>query len=73
MEPNNHINLAECMDGIRAKYTGISSIDLRPEQIEIIESVLGKKTTFGFLPTGFGKSITYILPPLALDHVSIFN
>lgn len=41
--------------------------DLKKEQEEIIDSILKKQHTFGILPTGFGKSLTFIVPPLLLD------
>lgn len=38
---------------------------LKDKQIEIIESlVTEKKDTIGLLPTGYGKSMTYLIPPL---------
>lgn len=43
---------------------------LKPEQANIIELVLKGKNVFGILPTGYGKSLTYMLPPLLLDEVS---
>jgi superfamily II DNA helicase RecQ len=44
--------------------------DLKPEQLSIIRDILNKKCAMGILPTGFGKSITYVAPPLMLDLVS---
>jgi len=43
---------------------------LKKEQILIMHSILNGKDTFGVLPTGFGKSMCYVLPPLLLDEVS---
>lgn len=43
------------------------SFELRDEQVSVIESVLQKKHTVGVFPTGFGKSICFLLPPLILD------
>lgn len=37
---------------------------LKPEQIAAIKSILEGKDTFISLPTGFGKSMCYVLPPL---------
>lgn len=45
--------------------------DLKKEQINIIQLILNERHVFGLLPTGFGKSVCYILPPLMLDEVSI--
>lgn len=44
--------------------------DLKEEQIDIINSIVSRKNVFGILPTGFGKSATFVLPPLILDEVS---
>ena len=41
-------------------------VELEPEQLEIIKSVIEEKDVFGLLPTGFGKLMTYIFVPLVL-------
>jgi RecQ family ATP-dependent DNA helicase len=38
--------------------------DLKDKQIEVINSFLNGYDVIGLLPTGYGKSMTYILPPL---------
>ncbi len=43
-------------------------IILKKEQVDMIQSICDKHHTFGILPTGFGKSLSYILPPVLLDH-----
>lgn len=43
----------------------------RPLQEDIILSVLEGKDTLGLLPTGGGKSITFQIPAIALDGVTI--
>lgn len=48
-------------------------IELKPEQLEIIKSVIEGKDVFGLLPTGFGKSMTYIFIPLVLDEVFLLS
>ena len=45
--------------------------DFRPGQREIIESVILGQDTLVFMPTGWGKSLTYQLPALALDGVCL--
>jgi superfamily II DNA helicase RecQ len=47
------------------------NFELKEHQLNIIETILNKKHTMGILATGFGKSMTYIIPPLILDMVSI--
>lgn len=54
---------------ILKKYFGFES--LRKEQDLIISSVLAGNNTIGILPTGFGKSITFQLPALMLDGITV--
>ncbi|XP_077866452.1 ATP-dependent DNA helicase RecQ-like [Saccoglossus kowalevskii] len=42
---------------------------LKPQQTRIINSVVEKQNIIGILPTGFGKSDTFIIPPLLLDQM----
>lgn len=51
------------------KYYGYDK--LRDEQEEIIDSVLKGKDTIGILPTGYGKSITFQIPALMLEGVTL--
>ncbi|MCM1319503.1 MAG: RecQ family ATP-dependent DNA helicase [Muribaculaceae bacterium] len=51
------------------KYWGYDSF--RPMQQEIIESVMSGHDTLGLLPTGAGKSITFQVPGMALDGVTL--
>ena len=44
------------------KYWGYSS--LKPKQIEIISNFVNGKDVIGLLPTGYGKSMCYLVPPL---------
>jgi len=44
------------------KYWGFDC--LKDKQIEIIEALMDKKDVIGLLPTGYGKSMTYLIPPL---------
>lgn len=46
-------------------------IKLKEEQQSVLFSILEKKDVFALLPTGFGKSRTYILMPLLADEVSV--
>ena len=43
----------------------------RPMQREIIDSVLGGNDTLGLLPTGGGKSITFQVPALAFEGLTV--
>ncbi len=54
---------------ILKKYWGYDSF--RELQQEIIESVMSGRDTLGLMPTGGGKSITFQVPALALEGVTI--
>ena len=54
---------------ILKKYWGYDFF--RPQQSEIIESVLSGKDTFALLPTGGGKSICFQVPGLMLEGVTL--
>ena len=53
---------------IRKKYEGLPE-NLKEEQVKVISSILNGKNTFGVLPTGYGKSLCYSVPPLILCEV----
>ena len=44
-------------------------LQLKSEQKDRIQNVLERKDSMAVLPTGFGKSMCYVLPPLILDKV----
>lgn len=50
-------------------YYGYDS--LKPEQDKIIDSILNKEDTIGILPTGFGKTITFSIPALMLEGLTL--
>lgn len=41
--------------------------DLKDQQGCVVNTILEKKHCVGVFPTGFGKSICFLLPPLILD------
>lgn len=46
--------------------------NLKDKQLEIIQAVVeDKKDVVGLLPTGYGKSMTYLIPPLITKKVCI--
>lgn len=54
---------------ILKKYWGYDAF--RPAQEEIIPSVLQGNDTLGLLPTGGGKSLTFQIPAMALDGITV--
>ncbi len=57
------------INGILERYWGYASF--RPMQREIIDSVLAGRDTLGLLPTGGGKSITFQVPAMAIEGLTI--
>ena len=51
----------------------MSGITLKAEQREIIQKIVSGEDCFVNLPTGFGKSMCYVLPPLIKDEVIILS
>ena len=43
--------------------------ELKEEQLDIISRVCNGKHVLGVLPTGFGKSLTFVLAPIIMDEV----
>jgi len=57
------------IDRILSENFGLQS--LRPKQKEVIERVLHGRHTLALLPTGYGKSLCYQLPSMALDGITL--
>lgn len=57
------------MEGVLERWWGFS--EFRPMQREIITSVLEGRDTLALMPTGGGKSLTYQVPAMMLDGVTI--
>ena len=55
-------------DAVKLRYN--FNYVLKEKQIEVIENIIAGNDTFAMLPTGFGKSVCYILPPLIQNVVS---
>lgn len=54
---------------ILKKYWGYTSF--RPMQEEIVESILARHDTLGLMPTGGGKSITFQVPAMMFEGVTV--
>ena len=48
---------------LQDKQFHLQNVQLKSEQKEIIKNVLERKDSMAVLPTGFGKSMCYVLPP----------
>jgi len=57
------------IDRILSESFGLQS--LRPKQKEVIDRVLHGRHTLALLPTGYGKSLCYQLPSMALDGITL--
>ncbi|MDD6723716.1 MAG: RecQ family ATP-dependent DNA helicase [Bacteroidales bacterium] len=56
-------------ESVLREYWGYDSF--RPRQREIIDSVLAGHDTLGLLPTGGGKSLTFQVPAMMLDGLTV--
>ncbi len=63
--PSKRVSLKEALAEAR-KHFGIKGF--RPGQREILEAVFAGQDVLGVLPTGGGKSLTYQLPAMFLEH-----
>jgi ATP-dependent DNA helicase RecQ len=68
LHPNNIFPYLDIHD-ILYRYWGYEAF--RPQQEEIINSVLAGKDTLALLPTGGGKSICYQVPALAQEGICL--
>ena len=53
---------------IQEQYSGMPK-SLKSQQIKSILQIINGKHTFTLLPTGYGKTLTFVLPPLILNQV----
>lgn len=63
------VSLSDGMHNVLRRYWGYDSF--RPLQQEIITSVLQGHDTLGLLPTGGGKSLTFQVPAMMLDGLTL--
>ena len=76
IQPRNHavklshdiLEMAESIDEVVSSVAGeYGYTQLKAEQKSVIVSFVKGKYVFGSLPTGFGKSICYMLLPMIFD------
>ncbi|KAK3105127.1 hypothetical protein FSP39_017769 [Pinctada imbricata] len=56
-------------DSIKGDYD-LRVDSLKTEQLDVITAILNGKDVFALLPTGFGKSMCYLLPPLLSNELN---
>lgn len=54
---------------VQVRYRFFQDITLKTQQVDVLEKILDGKDCIVQLPTGYGKSLLYVLPPLLLDEV----
>jgi len=64
------MNVSDLFQQLRGKYL-FSMTSFKSDQQKVTDLILNQKNVFAFFPTGYGKSILYILPPLLLDLVGV--
>lgn len=64
------MEVQELYETVREKHH--FDFELKKEQLPVISAVVSKKDVCATLPTGYGNSMCYIIPPLLLGLVS-FN
>jgi superfamily II DNA helicase RecQ len=64
----NKKQILKAYSAVRKKYK--FTYDLKPEQVDSIHHVVNQKHLLTKLPTGYGKTDTFVLPPLILNEAS---
>ncbi|XP_052795130.1 ATP-dependent DNA helicase RecQ-like [Mya arenaria] len=63
-------------DTVKILYNSIKekfNFELKDEQVNIISALLENRDVTALLPTGYGKSMCYIIPPLLKDQQVIIT
>ena len=69
MKQPSKYNIEQPIEDILRRWWGYT--EFRPMQREIIESVLAGRDTLALMPTGGGKSLTYQIPAMAVEGLTI--
>lgn len=56
-------------EGVLPTGRKILVFHLKTEQIAVLHGLMNKRNVFALLPTGYGKSMCFTLPPLLLDEL----
>lgn len=65
------VNTDRHRDLIEILYATFGYESFKPEQYKIIDSILEGKDVLGVMPTGYGKSLCFQVPPLITKELSI--
>ena len=68
-----HLNKMAGVDECNAiLWEHLYDFQINDKQYDVVQSILNGEDTVGILPTGYGKSLCYFIPPLILDKVCFF-
>ena len=65
------IDVDDMVRAVNSKYNW--DFSLKDAQRQVITEIMKKKNAFAVLPTGYGKSLCYMLPPLIYDQVNLYH
>ena len=63
--------VVEFLDSSKSVYS--FNFELKNEQLEVLTTTLNGKNVFALLPTGYSKTMCFILIPLLFDEVNIVD
>jgi superfamily II DNA helicase RecQ len=60
-------DITETFESLKDLYS--FQFNLKTEQMSVLCGLMNKRNVFALLPTGYGKSMCFVLPPLLLNEV----